>query len=93
MSSKLALSRSNLLGLDMGSQAFIAMIADLQPLHNNTKLSKYADDLTAVTSSSLTSHGNEEIEHVKLWALNNKLLLNTSKSKEMCGQGNSGTVD
>jgi hypothetical protein len=71
------------------------MIADLQPLHNTTKFCKYADDLTVVIPGSLTSHDNEEIGNVNLWAIHNKLLINTSKSKEivLCRQGNRRSVD
>jgi hypothetical protein len=77
MSSKLPITRSIIQGSDIGSTAFIAIIADLQPLHDTTKFCKYADDLTFVIPGSLTSHGNEEIENVKLRAIHNKLLVNT----------------
>jgi hypothetical protein len=71
------------------------MITDLQPLHNTTKYCKYADDLTAVIPGSLTSHDNEEIENVKLWAIHNKLLISTSKSEDIvvCRRGNRRIVD
>jgi hypothetical protein len=74
------------------------MIADIQPLHNTTtKFCNYADAITGVISivHSLRSHSNEKTEKVKLWAIHNKLLINTSKSKEivLCRQGNSRAVD
>jgi Reverse transcriptase (RNA-dependent DNA polymerase) len=95
MSSKLPITRSIIQGLGIGSTTFIAMIADLQPLHNTIKFCKYADDLTVVIPGSLTSHGNKEIENEKLWAIHNKLIINTSKSKEivLCRQGNRRIVD
>jgi hypothetical protein len=65
------------------AQLFITMIGDLQPLHNTTEFCKYADDLTVVIPGSLSSHGNDEIDNVKLWAIHNELLIHTSKSKEI----------
>jgi Reverse transcriptase (RNA-dependent DNA polymerase) len=85
MSSKLPIStRSIIQGSGIGPTVFIAMIADLQPLNNTTKFGKYADDFTVVIPGSLTSHGNEKIENVKLWAIHNKFIVNTSKSEEIC---------
>jgi hypothetical protein len=85
MSSKLAITRSCSIIQEsgIGPTAFIAMIADLQPVHNTTKFFKYADDTTVLIPGSFTSHGNEETENVKLWAIHNKLLINISKSKEI----------
>jgi Reverse transcriptase (RNA-dependent DNA polymerase) len=84
MSSKLAITCRINQGSGIGpTTAFIAMIADLQPLHNSTKFCKYADDLTVVTPGSLTLHGNEEIESLKLWTIHNQLLIKTSKSEEV----------
>jgi uncharacterized cupin superfamily protein len=69
ISSKLAITRSIIQGSSVGLTAFIAMLADLQPLHNTTKFCKHADDLTVIISGSLTLHDNEEIENVKVWAI------------------------
>jgi hypothetical protein len=55
----------------IGPTAFIAMIADLQSLY--ISLPNFAN-MRTILLSLLTSHGNEEIEHVKLWAIHNKLL-------------------
>lgn len=83
ISNKLAITRSIIQGSGIGPTAFIAMIADLQPSHKTTKLCKYADDLTVVIPGSLSFHGNDEIENIKLWAIQNKLFINTAKSKEI----------
>ena len=83
ISNKLAITRSIIQGSGIGPTAFIAMIADLQPSHKTTKLCKYADDLTVVIPGSLFFHGNDEIENIKLWAIQNKLFINTAKSKEI----------
>jgi hypothetical protein len=95
MPSKLPIAHCIIQGSGIGPSAFITMTADLQPLHNTAKFCKYLDDLTVVIPGSLTSHGNEEIENVKLQAIHNKLLINTSKSKEivLCRQGFRRIVD
>lgn len=82
---KLAITCSIIQGSGIGPTAFIAMIADLQPIHKTTKLCKYADDLTALIPGTALGllHASEEMENIWLWAKRNRLTINSSKSKEI----------
>ena len=50
---------------------------------------KFVDDTYLVVSASNTCSRRDEIAHIKRWAENNNLTLNTSNSKELvlCGRG------
>ena len=62
-------------------------MGSLAPLHANSKMFKYADDVVTVlpisksTSFLCNSLLHEELEHIKAWCNNNGLTLNPDKTK------------
>ncbi|KAI5096431.1 gastrula zinc finger protein XlCGF28.1-like [Silurus meridionalis] len=59
--------------------------SDCRPVNGSNSIIKFADDTTVIgliTNNDETAY-REEIQHLATWCNNNKLLLNTSKTKEL----------
>ena len=79
-----AISRSVVQGSGIGPYLYIFLVRKLKTISCHNKIDKYADDTTLLV---LPQHSDISIEtefaHVQDWSLNNKLVINTSKSKEI----------
>ncbi len=80
---KSAITPSTIQGSGIGPTGFIAMIADLQPISNTMRLCQYFNDITVLIPGSLVGqlHASEEVENIWLLTKQNRLIINTSKSK------------
>jgi hypothetical protein len=83
MSSQAAINASVIQGSAIGPAAFIVAASDLAPITSNSDMSKYADDIILLVTSSLTSTCDDEISHIEQWSAAKNLRLNRTKSAEM----------
>ena len=67
----------------MGPICYIFNASDLKATIQGTKMHKYADDTYLLVPAPNTHLLQAELDHVEVWAANNNLRLNRSKSAEM----------
>ena len=79
----LSINASIVQGSGIGPATYVLNASDLQPLHPDDRLNKYADDSYLIVPSSNSQLIPDELEHINHWALQNNLTLNVSKTKEM----------
>jgi len=60
----LKITRSTIRSSGIGPYAFLAMMADLKPSHQDICYSKYADDLTAVIPAVISDFATSEFGHI-----------------------------
>ena len=70
-------------GSALGPYAFTVLASDLKPQNRNNLFIKYADDTYLVITPETLSSTTSELRNIQLWANNNNLKLNNSKSKEI----------
>ena len=70
-------------GFGIGPSLDIIMESDLYPKSSNNKLMKYADDTNLLVPETSNCTQSEEFEHIKDWAIANKMVINKSKTKEL----------
>ena len=70
-------------GSGIGPILYAAMKSDLHTLSELNDLFKYADDTTLLVPEHTDTSINDEYEHIKDWADDNKLLINEVKTKEI----------
>ena len=80
---KMSVTRSIVQGSDLGPFLFIIYILDLRPLSVVNLMCKYADDLSQLCPQHTDTTLEEEYIHIQKWADCNKLLIDTSKTKEI----------
>ena len=72
-------------GSILGPILFCAFTGDFAPYSSTTTLIKYADDINLVLplidEREVSRHVTREIEHIRRWCCDNKLLLNEGKTK------------
>ena len=73
-------------GSVLGPSLFSIFIADLQPISKYNDMVKFADDVTILAPESTDSDIAVELNHVKEWALANRMVINLSKTKELVFQ-------
>ena len=83
ISSVLGINASVVQGLGLGPISFVFNASDLHPLNPANKICKYADDFYLIVPSSHSHTIPAELENIAIWARNNNLKLNQSKSREM----------
>ena len=73
----------------LGPVLFTIMIIDISSTSQNTLITKYADDITCSipVGPNVKDSASEEVENVKVWAENNLMKLNLSKTKELVIRG------
>lgn len=84
-------SESNILPINMGvvqgsavgPTLFSIMISDLKPISTENFLVKFADDLTLLVPELSDTELSDEYYAIKQWAQLNKMIINTSKTKEI----------
>ena len=70
-------------GSAMGPAAFLVCASNLHPTIPGNKFSKYADDIYLIVPSSNSATITSELSNITLWAAENNLNLNASKSYEI----------
>lgn len=70
-------------GSGLGPGGYIINASDLQPVHPENYLVKYADDTYLLIGSKKRDTVSEELQSINSWAASNNLRLNQGKSKEM----------
>ena len=79
----LLINASIVQGSGIGPFAYVINVSDLRVLHDLDELNKYADDSYLIVPSVNSHLVAEELEHISVWAKQNNLTLNVSKTKEM----------
>ena len=88
---KLAAHRSNfseinasfVQGFGLGPVAYAINAYDLRPLSKMNHIDKYADDTYLIVASAYAHLIPQELEHIAIWATQNNLQLNHTKTVEM----------
>ena len=83
MSKAIGINLSIVQGSGIGPSLYIIMESDLHPKSRDNKLMKYADDTYLLVPETSNCTLSEEFEHIKDWALANKMVINMPKTKEL----------
>ena len=83
LSSPRSINQSIVQGSGLGPTLYIIMKSDLAPLSDQNQLFKYADDTTLLVPEHSDTDLAAEFDHIKYWAIQNHLKINTSKTKEI----------
>ena len=78
-----AISRSVVQGSRIGPYLYILLVRKLETISFHNKIDKYADDTTLLVPQHSDISIETEFAHVQEWSQNNKLVINTSKTKEI----------
>ena len=78
-----AISRSVVQGSRIGPYLYILLVRKLKTISFHNKIDEYADDTTLLVPQHSDISIETEFAHVQEWSLNNKLVINTSKTKEI----------
>ena len=78
-----AISRSVVQGSRIGPYLYILLVRKLKTISFHNKIDKYADDTTLLVPQHSDISIETEFAHVQEWSQNNKLVINTSKTKEI----------
>ena len=78
-----AISRSVVQGSRIGPYLYILLVKKLKTITFHNEIDKYADDTTLLVPQHSDISIEIEFAHVQEWSLNNKLVINTSKTKEI----------
>ena len=80
----LPISRGIIQGSGVGPTFYIILKSDLNdPLSANNVLSKYADDLNLLVPQHCDVSLATEFDHIRKWTDDNKMTINTTKTKEI----------
>ena len=80
---KMSITMSIVQGSDLGPFLFIIYILDIRSLSAVNLMCKYAADLSQLCPQHSDTTLEKEYIHIQRWADCNKLLINTSKTKEI----------
>ena len=70
-------------GSGLGPASFLVTAADLRPLSDHNRITKFADDTYLIVPASNTATCHDELQHIQQWAENNNLQLNQANTKEI----------
>ena len=79
----LSISRSVVQGSRIGPYLYIFLVRKLEIISSHDKIDEYADDTTLSIPQHIDISIETEFAHVQEWSQNNKLVINTSKTKEI----------
>jgi hypothetical protein len=82
-SNPLSINLSIVQGSGIGPTFYIILESDLKPVSNVNIVFKYADDTNLLVPEYTDVQLCDEYEAIQLWALRNKMIINTSKTKEI----------
>ena len=71
-------------GTVLGPIMFTIMVNDIKPVNLSNDLSKFADDITII--APVYNHedsGEDEVNNMKLWSIENRMALNMNKTYEI----------
>jgi len=77
------ISASVIQGSVLGPVCYAVTAADLSTLNPGNVLVKFADDTYLLVPANQSETVNDELDHIKVWAVKNNLNLNASKSYEI----------
>jgi hypothetical protein len=83
LSTPARINRSIIQGSGLGPTLYIGMKSDLTTVSSDNVLIKYADDVDLLVPECSSVDINVEFDHVKAWAVNNKMVINLQKTKEL----------
>ncbi|MFZ2538227.1 MAG: reverse transcriptase family protein, partial [Oscillospiraceae bacterium] len=83
ISCTLPINASIVQGSGIGPISYVINASDLHPKNQGNRMPKYADDGFLLVPSINSHTIQEELDHVTIWAKNNNLSLNISKTKEL----------
>lgn len=75
------ISRSIILGSCIGPTLYIIMNSDIHPLSVINLIFKQANDTSSVVPKNIDIKLMDEYDHIKNWAIINKMFINEVKSK------------
>ena len=75
-------------GQGLGTALLLVTAANLQALHIDNKIIKYANDVYFIVPVCNTNTCLVELEHIRDWGTKNNLKLNSAKSKEILFRAN-----
>jgi Reverse transcriptase (RNA-dependent DNA polymerase) len=78
-----ATNRSIIQGCGFGPTLYILHKSNLQPLSSINVLLKYADDTSLLVPEITDLSISQEFENIKKWAIDNKMLINSRKTKDI----------
>ena len=81
--SSVPIYRSIIQGSGIGPSLYIIYADDLRALSPRNVILKYADDTYILVPQDSSVSLESELMHVQHWSVNNKLMLNTAKTKEI----------
>jgi ribonuclease P/MRP protein subunit RPP40 len=83
LSTWLPITQSIVQGSGIGPLLYIILASDLKLLSQTNRLCKYADDTTLILPQKSDVSAHDEFNHVVQWSIQNKLVINFSKTKEV----------
>jgi Reverse transcriptase (RNA-dependent DNA polymerase) len=83
LSSYRTINKGIVQGSGIGPTLYTIMASDLKTISDINDLFKYADDTTLLTPENTDVELSEEFDSIRLWANNNKMLINMEKTKEI----------
>ena len=75
------ISASVVQGSGLGPATYSIAASDLNPKNPEFKMHKFADDSYLITAGKFANKIIDELEHVKVWANRNNLILNCNKTR------------
>ena len=83
ISKPLRITRSIVQGSGLGPTLYIINASDLKPLAPINKIPLYADDSTLLVPETSPVSVKSELDNIKSWAADNKLIINIQKTKQL----------
>jgi hypothetical protein len=83
ISKYLPISRSVVQGSGLGPMLYLVLARKLKPVSKKNNIFKYADDTTLMTPQKTNVCMDDEFKHIIKWSSENKLLINTNKTREI----------
>src|SRR6218665_1585370 len=81
--SPIIINASMVQGSVIGPSSYDILASDRHPLSPQNIILKYADDTYLLVPSSNRHTVPSELNHISAWAINNNLMLNVNKSREL----------
>ena len=82
-SNPLPINLSIVQGSGLGPKFYIVLASDLKPISRVNLIFKYADDTNLLVPEHTDVQLQEEFQAIQKWAINNKMVINASKTKEI----------